>query len=33
MTSPELENLVRIDKLAREPASDEEIVGLLQRIG
>lgn len=30
MTSPELENLVRIGKLKREPASDEEIVGLLQ---
>ena len=30
MTSPELENLVRIGKLKREPASDEEIVGLLR---
>ena len=30
MTSPELENLVRIGKLKREPASDEEVVGLLQ---
>jgi len=29
MTSPELENLVRIGKLKREPASDEEIAGLL----
>ena len=30
MTSPELENLVGIGKLKREPASHEEIVGLLQ---
>jgi hypothetical protein len=30
MTSSELENLVRIGKLKREPASDEEIAGLLQ---
>lgn len=29
MTSPELENLVRIGKLKREPSSDEEIAGLL----
>ena len=30
MTSPELDNLVQIGKLKREPASDEEIAGLLQ---
>ena len=30
MTSPELDNLVRIGKLKRELASDEEIAGLLQ---
>lgn len=30
MTSPELENLVRIGKLKRTPASYEEIAGLLQ---
>jgi len=30
MTSPELDNLVRIGKLKRESASDEEVVGLLQ---
>ncbi len=29
MISPELENLVRIGKLKREPAADEEILGLL----
>ena len=29
MTSPDLENLVRIGKLKREPASDEEVVGRL----
>ena len=28
MTSPELDNLVRIGKLKREPASDEEVVDL-----
>lgn len=30
MTSPELDNLVKIGKLKREPASDEEIAGLLR---
>jgi hypothetical protein len=30
MTSPELDNLVRIGKLKRESGSDEEVVGLLQ---
>lgn len=30
MTSPELDNLVRIGKLKREPPSDEEIAGLLR---
>jgi hypothetical protein len=30
MTSPELDNLVRIGKLKRESVSDEEVVGLLQ---
>ena len=30
MTSPELDNLVRISKLNREPAANEEIVGLRQ---
>ena len=30
MTSPELDNLVRIGKLKREPASDDEVLGLLQ---
>lgn len=30
MTSSELDNLVRIGKLKREPPSDEEIAGLLQ---
>lgn len=30
MTSPEVGNLLRIDKLKRERAADEEIDGLLQ---
>jgi len=30
MTSTELENLVRIGKLKREPPADDEIVGLLR---
>lgn len=30
MTSPELDNLVRIGKLKREPPFDEEIAGLLR---
>jgi hypothetical protein len=30
MTSPELDNLVQIGKLKREPTSDEEIAGLLR---
>jgi len=30
MTSPEVDNLLRIDKLKRERAADEEVVGLLQ---
>jgi hypothetical protein len=30
MTSPELENLLRIGKLKREASSDEEIAGLLR---
>ncbi len=30
MTSPELDNLVKIGRLKREPPSDEEIAGLLR---
>ena len=30
MTSPELDNLVKIGKLKREPPSDEETAGLLR---
>lgn len=30
MTSPELDNLVRIGKLKREPPTDDEIAGLVR---